>query len=130
MFALKIIAVFFITVALDYVWALYTLATADRRPFVASLCAIGIYALGGMATIGYTSDHWLLIPAVLGCFVGTYIAVRKKPVVEGSPFLAKCKRLRTDGPTPCLCCPGECVGDRKEYDGHPGFFPEDVARLQ
>lgn len=22
----------------------------------------------------------------------------------------KCKRLRFDGPTPCLCCPGECTG--------------------
>jgi len=22
----------------------------------------------------------------------------------------KCKRLRLDGPTPCLCCEGECVG--------------------
>lgn len=22
----------------------------------------------------------------------------------------KCRRRRTDGPTPCLCCPGECVG--------------------
>lgn len=30
---------------------------------------------------------------------------------QHSPYLAKCKRLRTDGPTPCLCCPGECVGD-------------------
>lgn len=27
-------------------------------------------------------------------------------------YRAKCKRLRTDGPTPCLCCPDLCVGDR------------------
>jgi hypothetical protein len=32
-----------------------------------------------------------------------------------SPYLAKCKRLRTDGPTPCLCCPTECVGDAPGY---------------
>jgi hypothetical protein len=25
-------------------------------------------------------------------------------------YAAKCKRRRTDGPTPCLCCPGECTG--------------------
>lgn len=29
---------------------------------------------------------------------------------QGSPYLAKCRRLRLDGPTPCLCCPGECIG--------------------
>lgn len=28
-----------------------------------------------------------------------------------SPYMAKCKRIRTDGPTPCYCCPGECVGE-------------------
>lgn len=29
---------------------------------------------------------------------------------QTSPYLAKCKRLRLDGPTPCLCCEGECEG--------------------
>jgi len=27
-------------------------------------------------------------------------------------YAAKCLRLRDDGPTPCLCCPDLCVGDR------------------
>lgn len=35
---------------------------------------------------------------------------------QTSPYLAKCKRLRTDGPTPCLCCPGECVGDSPDTE--------------
>jgi hypothetical protein len=43
-----------------------------------------------------------------------------------SPYLAKCKRLRTDGPTPCLCCPGECVGD----DPTIQMLPEVEAMLQ
>jgi hypothetical protein len=25
-------------------------------------------------------------------------------------FMDKCKRRRSDGPTPCLCCKGECKG--------------------
>lgn len=28
----------------------------------------------------------------------------------GIDYRAKCNRLRTDGPTPCLCCAGACVG--------------------
>lgn len=31
-------------------------------------------------------------------------------IATSSPYAAKCKRRRTDGPTPCLCCPQECVG--------------------
>jgi hypothetical protein len=30
-------------------------------------------------------------------------------------YREKCKRFRTDGPTPCLCCPDKCVGD---FPGH------------
>jgi len=29
-----------------------------------------------------------------------------------SDYAKKCRRLRTDGPTPCLCCSDLCVGDR------------------
>lgn len=30
--------------------------------------------------------------------------------LSGSPYVAKCRRFRADGPTPCLCCPVECIG--------------------
>jgi hypothetical protein len=33
-----------------------------------------------------------------------------------SPYMSKCKRFRTDGPTPCLCCEGECYGDLYELE--------------
>ena len=36
-------------------------------------------------------------------------------------FREKCKRFRTDGPTPCLCCPGECVGQ------WPGFTYQEAC---
>lgn len=31
-------------------------------------------------------------------------------VTEPENFAAKCKRMRRNAPTPCLCCKGECVG--------------------
>lgn len=34
-------------------------------------------------------------------------------------YAAKCKRRRSDGPTPCLCCPGECTGDPQTFAGMP-----------
>lgn len=90
--ALQVVVVFAVTVALDYVWALYTLATAERRPLAASLSAVGIYALAGFATINYTGNHWMLIPATLGCFVGTYAAVSKwsfRDWLRSLPFLRR-----------------------------------------
>lgn len=31
-------------------------------------------------------------------------------VTEKIDYAEKCKLLRADGPSPCLCCAGECVG--------------------
>lgn len=60
---------------------------------------------------------WLLLTL---CFILVLLPPRWDPAIrlrernlratQRSPYLAKCKRLRTDGPTPCLCCPGKCVG--------------------
>lgn len=44
-----------------------------------------------------------------------------------SHFMAKCKRRRTDGPTPCLCCPDECVGDQPLTFLNRPVFPQDPA---
>jgi hypothetical protein len=81
--ALKWAAVFAALAALDFVWARYTLAITDKRASAASIYAAVILALGAFSVISYTTDHWLLIPACTGAFVGTYLAVwhdeRKKP---------------------------------------------------
>jgi hypothetical protein len=76
-------AVFVALAVLDFVWARYTMAITDKRALAAGGYAIVILALGGFSVISYTTDHWLLIPACSGAFVGTYFAVwfgeRKKP---------------------------------------------------
>lgn len=40
--------------------------------------------------------------------------MQDEPLVDRRPYMEKCKRLRTDGPTPCFCCEGECWGDQFE----------------
>jgi len=46
----------------------------------ASISAVACYLLGSIAVINYTTNHWLVIPAVLGAFFGTYVGmkIRKK----------------------------------------------------
>ena len=68
--------IFVAMIAVDFVWAHYTKAITDKRALKAGLNAIGILALGAFGIISYTTNHWLLIPACAGAFVGTYSAVR------------------------------------------------------
>lgn len=46
-----------------------------------------------------------------------------------SIYMAKCKRRRTDGPTPCYCCPGECVGEPRDAADNERLCNEFTARM-
>lgn len=70
--------VFAILFALDWIYAKYTKAVGSGHPAMAGVLAAGIISLTGIATVSYVADHWLLIPAALGAFCGTWVAMRKK----------------------------------------------------
>jgi hypothetical protein len=44
----------------------------------ASFWAMPCYLLGSLAVISYTSNHWLLVPAMLGAFCGTWVGMKIK----------------------------------------------------
>lgn len=73
--ALPFVIVFVAMFALDFVWALYTQAVTASAALRASMWATAITVLSGLGQIGYTHDPWLLIPAALGAFAGTFIAL-------------------------------------------------------
>jgi hypothetical protein len=64
------------TLILDVVWAYYTKAIVANRPIRAASYGGVIMGLNGSAMIGVTHDPWMLIPAIAGAFIGTYIGVR------------------------------------------------------
>lgn len=72
---MQFLLVFAALFALDFVWAKYTTATVSNQPVRAGVYAMGTILLSGAAAIGYTSNPWLLIPAMLGAFCGTWVAV-------------------------------------------------------
>jgi uncharacterized membrane protein YkvI len=74
---LNYLLVFVATVAVDYAWTRYIAEAAAKRPTHAALWSAAIIACGGFNVVAYTADHWLLIPAILGAFVGTWFAVWK-----------------------------------------------------
>jgi uncharacterized membrane protein YfcA len=60
----------------DIVYTLLLKSVQNDKPFAASIWASAITFLGGIAVINYTTDNMMIIPAVLGAFVGTYIGMK------------------------------------------------------
>lgn len=75
---IKAIAVFFALFALDFVWARYTHALSARRSWIASHYAAAIIVLSGFGITQYAGEPILLIPAALGAWLGTFVAVHFK----------------------------------------------------
>ena len=70
------IQVFLALVVIDILYAVYTKQVMKDKPAYSSLLAAGIYVINAIITINFVIDPWLLIPAGLGAFVGTYIGVK------------------------------------------------------
>lgn len=73
---LRAFTIFLAMALLDFVWARYTIACADRRAVYAGITAVFIYGLSGFLTINYVADPWLLAPLGCGAFVGTWSSIR------------------------------------------------------
>lgn len=57
----------------DVCWALYVKKVNDGALLPAAVWAVLLFLTGAGAVIGYTTDHWLLIPSAAGAFAGTYV---------------------------------------------------------
>ena len=60
----------------DIVYTQLLKSVQNDRPFAASIWASLITFLGGVAVINYTTDNTMIIPAILGAFVGTYVGMK------------------------------------------------------
>lgn len=74
---LEALAAFWAVFFADFVWARYITAIAEARKLHASAWAVALLVLSGVATIAYVNNHWMLIPAAAGAFVGTWFSIRK-----------------------------------------------------
>ena len=62
----------------DIVNAFYVKAIYNNKPLLASFWAVLVTFAAGVAIINYTRDNLMLIPALLGAFVGTYVGLKLK----------------------------------------------------
>jgi len=69
---------FFAIFFLDVVYTYYLRCVANDNVLGASFWSVACYILGSVAVINYTTNHWLVIPAIAGAFSGTYVGMKIK----------------------------------------------------
>jgi uncharacterized membrane protein YfcA len=65
-------AVFFVDIFYTY----YLKTVIENKALKASFWGAVVWLIGSVAVIEYTANHWLLIPACIGAFCGTYVGIK------------------------------------------------------
>lgn len=61
----------------DWCWTRYTQAVAEKRAATAAWWSAAIIGIGAFGVVSYVEDKRLVIPALIGAWIGTYLAVRR-----------------------------------------------------
>jgi len=72
---LEYVIVFLSMFVVDVFYAIYLKSIENNKPIFASFMAMIVFFVASIATIGYIDNHWLLVPACLGAFAGTWVGV-------------------------------------------------------
>jgi uncharacterized membrane protein YfcA len=67
---------FFAMFVTDIFYTYYLKAVHEEHAAKASAWAAMVYVIAAIAVIEYNSNHWLLIPAAVGAFCGTWAGMR------------------------------------------------------
>lgn len=70
------IIVFLAMFAMDMVWTLYIRALAQGRAVKAASLSALVYSISALSFVEIVKDTYLLIPAALGAFLGTYYTLK------------------------------------------------------
>lgn len=72
---MSIIITFLALFVTDICWAYYINSVKDGSALKSASWATFMFGIGAIGTISYVTNPWLLIPALLGAFCGTYLGV-------------------------------------------------------
>jgi hypothetical protein len=80
---LDYVVTFFAVFFTDIFYTYYLKAVQEEQTTKASLWAVIVFIVACIAVINYTTNYWLLIPAGVGAFCGTYVGMilRKRKVL-------------------------------------------------
>ena len=69
--------VFVAMTASDFLWTKYIIATTGGLPLKAAIWSSSIILINSIAVCVYVANHWTIVAAALGAFVGTFISVKR-----------------------------------------------------
>jgi len=72
------LGIFVIDLIAAYTWGKCVKAVEENKALAAALWGGGLYIASSATVLSYNKNAWLLIPAVLGSMVGTYLSVKLK----------------------------------------------------
>lgn len=81
-YTLKFIGVLLAMGLADVCWAYYFITIDERKSVAAGIWAVFIYMFGAFTVTSYMEDRSLIIAAMIGSFVGTYLTVEYKKKKE------------------------------------------------
>lgn len=73
---IKILLVFCVVFLNDFIWTIYIKRVQQRKAFFAALYSMIIYGFSSIVILQYIENNWLLIPALIGAFFGTLVAMK------------------------------------------------------
>jgi membrane protein DedA with SNARE-associated domain len=74
--AINSIVVFAVAGMVDAVWTQYIQTAAQGKPLAAAVWSALTILCGSFVTVEYIANKWMIIPAVLGGFIGTYLMMK------------------------------------------------------
>jgi hypothetical protein len=69
-------SVFFATMCIDALYALYTIRLTERKALQSAVFGTMIHLFTAFTVISYTKNYWYILPLLIGSFAGTYFTVR------------------------------------------------------
>ena len=75
---IEYLTTFFAIFLLDIVYTYYLRCVQYDQALKASTWSVACYILGSVAVINYTTNHWLILPAIVGAFCGTFVGMKLK----------------------------------------------------
>jgi hypothetical protein len=70
------IIIFFLDMFISYTWATSVQAISNKKAMKAALWSSALSLAGAVSIISFTENRWLIIPAVIGGAIGTYLSVK------------------------------------------------------
>jgi hypothetical protein len=76
LFSIQALTVFVVSILVDIFWALYIRRSGSGHAAVAAHMAVLLVAFGAINVISYTENRWMLVPIILGSWLGTYGVIK------------------------------------------------------